>query len=285
MSKRSKPEARNTGTESGRFKVTPCDGGGSTLFDEELGQAMHSRVGPELEARSLYAEACRLREAFSQPQQSPLLIWDVGMGTASNVWSIVDAWNGTSKQTENAFSVHSFECYPEGLEAALGSLGNFEWLRPLEVPARNLLQKDHAPLPGGTWRLTRGDFREALSHPALETPDYIFFDFYAPKSAPELWSEEMFKKLRELSHSETVLSTYSSATWVRANMRLSGWRIAPGPSTTAKWESTLASPTSEGLKRTGRIEFGEAWMGQVERSEKLSPEIKARLREKSISTV
>ncbi len=61
--------------------------------------------------------------------------------------------------------------------------------------------------------------------------DLIYFDAFGPRVQPELWTEEMFKKMYSSLAPGGVLVTYSSKGDVRRAMMASGFDVQkiPGP--------------------------------------------------------
>lgn len=64
-----------------------------------------------------------------------------------------------------------------------------------------------------------------------ETVDCIYFDAFAPTDQPELWTEDVFTKLRSMLAPDGVLVTYSSKSSMRRAMTAAGFRVTkiPGP--------------------------------------------------------
>jgi tRNA U34 5-methylaminomethyl-2-thiouridine-forming methyltransferase MnmC len=61
--------------------------------------------------------------------------------------------------------------------------------------------------------------------------DLIYFDAFAPRVQPELWSESMFQVMYEALRNEGVLVTYSAKGSVRRSMQAVGFTVErlPGP--------------------------------------------------------
>lgn len=59
----------------------------------------------------------------------------------------------------------------------------------------------------------------------------VYFDAFAPSAQPELWTEEVFKKLFDMMIEKGVLVTYCSKGSVRRAMQAAGFNVAklPGP--------------------------------------------------------
>ena len=55
--------------------------------------------------------------------------------------------------------------------------------------------------------------------------DLIFFDAFAPKIQPELWTEHVFKKLYHSQSDKGILVTYSSKGTVKQALRHAGYQV------------------------------------------------------------
>ena len=72
----------------------------------------------------------------------------------------------------------------------------------------------------------------------------IYFDAFAPASQPELWTEDVFKKLYQMLHPGGVLVTYCSKGVVRRAMQAAGFAITKIPGPPGKREMVRANPLS-----------------------------------------
>lgn len=224
------------------FRLHEHSNGTHTLVDEENGQAMHSRIGPEREADLVYAEPARIEHLLDDESREHIL-YDVGMGTGANVAAVL-ARIRRSSSARGRLSVYSFESKPDGLRTALENLSAFPELREWADPLTGLFEKSESCFVVGKvevrWRLFAGDFYERLEE--APEPDTIFFDFYSPKVVPELWSWERFMRLREkIGDSPARLFTYSAATPVRLHLLAAGFYVGTGASTRVKNETTVAA--------------------------------------------
>jgi tRNA U34 5-methylaminomethyl-2-thiouridine-forming methyltransferase MnmC len=205
---------------------------------------MHSRIGPVEEARLLYVEQSRLVERLSEPG-APLVVWDVGLGMAANSVAAVDALERATGARE--LRLVSFENDLGGLQAALGALGVFPFLKVRESMLRELLEKRTISRGRLRWDLLEGDFSERMRE--APAADVVFYDFYAPDSCPELWDERAFARLAERLAADGVIYTYASATWVRLAMLLAGLRVGEGSRTAEKTATTVGTRSAPLLER------------------------------------
>lgn len=249
------------------FRVHAHSNGTHTLVDEENGQAMHSRIGPTLEANLVYAERARIEESLDGESASHVL-YDVGMGTGANVIATLERIR-SRPDARGRIEIFSFESKPEGLAAALANPETFPELAAWDETLRALLEKSEVRFEVGAikveWRLLVGDFYSRL-HEA-STPDSLYFDFYSPKVVPELWSLDHFTRLREkIGDHPARLFTYSAATPVRLHLFAAGFFVGAGASTGVKTETTIAATRFELLEAP----LSPAWLSKLATSSSVS---------------
>ncbi len=236
---------------------------------------MHSMIGPEAEAYGVYIAQSRLTERLQEHQDPahPLVIWDVGLGTGANALAAIESWSKLAEKKKNLrpLQIISFESKPNGLVATLEHLERFDWLKNFKSELQSLADHGQVQGPWGTWELRIGDFFETAR--AEDRPELIFYDFYAPKSAPELWSLRAFQKVRALleqtqkSGRSATLITYTATKRVRAALKLSGFFVGYGNNTQAKNETTIASTDPREILRPLDAE----WIESLRRATKPFP--------------
>src|SRR5690606_27427663 len=68
----------------------------------------------------------------------------------------------------------------------------------------------------------------------------IYQDAFSPKRNPDLWTVEWFTLLKEISHQDVIMSTYSSSSAIRKSMAEAGFTLYPGEKFGPKRSSTRA---------------------------------------------
>ena len=257
---------------SPRFERIAC-AQGCTLRDTESGQSMHSTIGPESEAELVFVGPSRLRERLAENRTDPLVLWDVGMGVAGNS---ATAWEIARTAGNRPLEIHSFERHPEALGLALDELDAFAFLRPSSNDLRALLSEGKVSSRNDRgiehrWFLHSGDFDSRLD--SAPSAELIYWDFYNPKVCPELWSLELFTRVRAAAP-RSRLYTYSAATPVRVGLLLAGFLVGrpfrEGRATPIKADSTMAVAD---LQEAGEIPelLGAAWLEKLSRSTQFRP--------------
>jgi queuine tRNA-ribosyltransferase len=257
----------------GDYEMHTSARGFSSIRQISSGEVMHSANAPGDEANKLYVEQSFLaaRLLTREAPADELVIWDVGLGAASNAMA----------------AIHCFErCYAEKGETALRPLRlvSFEWdLDPLALAAKNPACFPHlrhaAPfqiLETGKWNhassllqweLLKGDFRDFIESATI--PDVIFYDPFSFKTDAALWTVEIFARIfKHCLPKSAELYTYSASTAVRVSLLTAGFFVAQGVGTGPKSDTTIAFTTAKGAADhplSPRL-LGEEWLTRWRRS-------------------
>ncbi len=231
------------------FEKVACQEG-FTLRENISGQLMHSQVGPWREANQVYVDQSDLSSGTE-----PFVLYDVGMGTAANALALIARWDRT-----RPIRIVSFEKFPESLEMALSLESEFDFLKPWSGLMRELLDKGQVHFENIGWNLVTDDFLQC-DFSRFPRPDLVYFDFYSPAVCPELWTTEVFSRVRDARR----LVTYASNKSVRVAMLLAGLYVGKGRATSMKLETTVAgvAPVENLLDRE--------WLESLARSPKAFP--------------
>ncbi|MEA2097358.1 MAG: MnmC family methyltransferase [Candidatus Cloacimonadota bacterium] len=85
-----------------------------------------------------------------------------------------------------------------------------------------------------------GDALKKIDELPNEIFDRVFFDPFSPKKQPEMWSEEIFRKIYNKMKNGAKLSTYSCAKQIRRNMISAGFKVMDGPIVGRRSPATIA---------------------------------------------
>jgi queuine tRNA-ribosyltransferase len=251
----------------GDYEVHTSSQGFHCIRQISSGEVMHSVNQPELEAQRLYVEQSQLMDRIQEKDAAELVIWDVGLGAATNAMSVIRAYEECAKSTNQrelrALHLVSFEKDLDSLKLALQNNHLFTQLRhaaPHEIVQKGSWASKELPL---RWSLVQGDFLTQFQ--CLDAPDLIFYDPFSFKTDSPLWSLDCFKSLYlHCSHRATELFTYSASTQVRAGLMGAGFLVAQGVGTGPKKETTVAlTPHASGLSYKL---LGSEWLERWKRS-------------------
>ena len=214
------------------------------------GEIMHSVSATSEEANKLYIDQSVLAARLMEPDSNAagLVVWDVGLGAATNAMAAVRCFERCLAETNGiglrVLQLISFEYNLDPLTLAAKYSACFPHLHH-SAPSRiishgswqhasNLLQ----------WQLLRGDFRDSIESAPL--PDLIYYDPFSYKTDAALWTSEIFARIigRCLAK-PTELYTYSASTAVRVALLHAGFFVAQGVGTGPKTETTIAFNRAE----------------------------------------
>jgi queuine tRNA-ribosyltransferase len=264
----------------GDYEVLTSPQGFSSIRQISSGEVMHSVSAPSDEANRLYIDqsflATRLRSGPSS--EGALVIWDVGLGAASNAMAAIHCFEqqaaaATAETPLRPLHIVSFECDLDPLRLAAKNPGRFPHLRhgaPQSLLKTASWQHASGPLQ---WTLLEGDFLAHLER--APAPDLIFYDPFSYKTDSVLWKEPVFARIFQHSRGRPAeLYTYSASTAVRVALLTSGFSVAEGVGTGPKADTTLAFTQLSAARAhpaSPRL-LGAEWLARWHRSGSKFPE-------------
>ncbi|HEX2861211.1 MAG TPA: MnmC family methyltransferase, partial [Lacunisphaera sp.] len=243
------------------------------------GEVMHSVSAPADEANRLYIEQSHLANRLlrrSPDDTDPLVVWDVGLGAASNAMAAIHRLEALLPERGPAalrpLHLISFERDLDPLILAARHASHFPHLR--HGAPHGLLNKGRWGHALGLidWRLLRGDFLEHLE--GATPPDLIFYDPFSAKTDTALWKGEVFARLHRHCRSRPAeLYTYAAGTAVRASLLHAGFFVAEGVGTGPKATTTVAYTTFRADQQTadGPRFLAADWLARWRRSDAKYP--------------
>jgi len=206
-----------------RHVVEQTDDGSPTVRDLELGCTFHSRHGALAETMHVFIDA-GLRHWLTTNHFIPVSILEVGFGSGLNVAATLASF------PEARIRFTTTEKFPLDAEAQRAVVANTPDVvrKELETILRCDWDTEQAITPSFTLKKIETDLL------ILQGPlpfDVCYFDAFAPTDQPELWTEEVFKKLFAWANPGAMLVTYCSKGDVRRSMQAVGWEAQklPGP--------------------------------------------------------
>ena len=256
----------------GDYEVHRAPEGFCSIRQISSGEIMHSRTPPMEEAQRLYIEqsnlAARVRLAADESPETaaPLVIWDVGLGAATNAMAAIQCYEAQSAAGPvRPLQIVSFENDLDSLRLAYKHNREFTYLRH-PGPA-GILEGGYwhsKQFAGLSWALLPGDFTAIL--PAAPAPDLIFFDMFSSKTSAAQWTLAVFRQIFDACAGRPAeLFTYSCSTPVRAALLVAGFHLAKGLGAIDKTDTTIAL-TPPAARQTPHTLLGEEWLGKWQRS-------------------
>ncbi|MEO6165292.1 MAG: tRNA guanosine(34) transglycosylase Tgt [Candidatus Binatia bacterium] len=212
------------------------------------GEIMHSVNAPSEESNQLYIEQSALAARLCNGTSGELVIWDVGLGAASNAMAALHCFESCYEMNRESglrpLRLISFERDLDPLRLAAKNSGFLPHLRH-GAPSRILSQGSWQHVSGLLhWQLLQGDFRDFIETAAI--PDLIFYDPFSFITDAALWTGEIFARIFARCLAKPAeLYTYSAATAVRVALLSAGFLVAQGVGTGPKSETTIAFNRAE----------------------------------------
>jgi tRNA U34 5-methylaminomethyl-2-thiouridine-forming methyltransferase MnmC len=200
--------------------------GSHTIRNKNLDVTYHSRHGAIKESMHVFINAGL---QYMMAKKNRLKIFELGFGTGLNALL-------TLLETERS------ELYVDytGIDTnplPVGAIEQMNYPVLLENKANDGILKNMHTIPfnevntiSGKFNLTRiNSGFEAFN--SIETFDLIYYDAFAPNAQPELWTQEIFEKIKGMMNEGGCLVTYCSKSDVRRAMQAAGLTVSklPGP--------------------------------------------------------
>ena len=207
-------------------KIITTSDGSKTIHLPEWDEQYHSKHGAIQEAYHVFIEM-GFFYFLNTFQSKDLNILEVGFGTGLNAFITL-----IETQKRNA-SVHytGVEAYP----ITDNEFDQLNYHQQLNTPEDDFLKLHSSPweqnleLNPNFHLLKRKHFFSEIQD--INQYDLIYFDAFGARIQPELWTEEIFKKMFDALKNNGVLVTYSAKGSVRRAMQAVGFTVErlPGP--------------------------------------------------------
>ena len=197
-------------------KIIITNDGSHSIFNTKVNECYHSKHGAIVEAEHVF-----IRNGFSTVNETKLNILEVGFGTGLN--TLLTYQKAVQKSIK--VNYHTIELHP--IDKRYYSKLNFTDLIGIE---KDQLLKLHNCKWGQEIQLN-SYFTLIKNHTSLETYntdikfDIIYFDAFSPEKQPEIWSEEIFKKMYTFLKESGFLITYCAKGMVKRTMKSVGFEI------------------------------------------------------------
>lgn len=199
-----------------------------TFYNKEAKDYYHSQSGAREEAFEKHAKALKVSS-----KKSPI-IFDICFGLGYNTTAALDLIKGKIK-------IYCFENDKKILKQILKINADFKSYPIIKEFVKNFLEKNKIIYKKDNIRLIMvfGDAKEKIKI-IKNKADFVFFDPFSPAKVPEMWTKEFFKNIKEKMKKGAKLSTYSSAKFVKENLKKAGFEIKKGPIIGRRTPSTIA---------------------------------------------
>jgi tRNA U34 5-methylaminomethyl-2-thiouridine-forming methyltransferase MnmC len=267
-----------------RYELVQLKNGTWSVRSLAENETFHPVVGPVAEAEALYVRQLRLPERLEAESGAEFVVWDVGLGAAANVLTLLRAL----RHCRGRLRVLSFDHTLEPLRFAASHARELGYFDGYTEAVAELLARGEVTLQLGpldvTWTAIQADFPSLIAGSeakASPRPRAILFDAFSPTKNPAMWTLPLFTRLRQLADDEVpcALATYSRATLVRVTLLRAGWFVGIGHATGEKNETTLAANRLDLIEEP----LDALWLGRAGRSSSAEPLAEPIYRQQSLS--
>ncbi|MCI0536231.1 MAG: hypothetical protein L0Z50_13475 [Verrucomicrobiales bacterium] len=266
------------------YKLVQLASGAYSVRSLSYRETFHPVIGPVAEAEALYVRQLRLGDRIFA-ERDAFVIWDVGLGAAANVLTVLRATQKISARVR----VLSFDCTIEPLRFALQHSQQLGYLNGYETAAQRLVSDNRVSFINGAqtidWEWVPADFPSLLRNCASRTlakPHAILFDAFSPAKNPAMWTLPLFTDLYRLldPRRPCALATYSRSTMLRASLLIAGFFVGIGHATGEKEETTIAANTLDLIDEP----LGRRWLQRARKSSSAEPLCEPHYRQHPLSS-
>jgi tRNA U34 5-methylaminomethyl-2-thiouridine-forming methyltransferase MnmC len=228
-----------------KVEVRTTADGSPTLYVPALNEHYHSHHGAAQESRHVFIGAGLqplLEAGQGQPDEGPLHILEVGLGTGLNALLTLEA----AMVTKAIIDYDGYETNPLPLSIIAELASQWDYNIALKAAFKQLHAAPWDVMLEIDETLFLTKIQQPIQNADLATYFYnlIYFDAFAPEKQPELWTEDVFKKLYDAAAPGAVLVSYCAQGQFRRNLRAAGWLTEKLPGPPGKREMTRARKAS-----------------------------------------
>jgi queuine tRNA-ribosyltransferase len=250
----------------GKYEIIQQKAGFHSIRDTSSGEIMHSVTEPMTESIELYVKQLNLEKELMSPSDAELVIWDVGLGAATNAMATILECEKIriSNGAVRPLHIVSFENDLDSFRLAILNPSLFPHVRH-KAPV-SILENAHWLSDDGLcrWTLLEGDFQTHVG--SAPAPDCIYYDMYSLATNEWLWSSRLFSQIIDLCVSKKPkLITYSVSTQIRSALLAAGFYVGYGVGTGPKTETTIAFNSLDAISEGVKL-LGPEWLAKWERS-------------------
>ena len=219
-------------------KIIVTADGSHSIQIEGTALTYHSLHGAIQESQHVFIEAGLV--PWLQQRKKQLRIFEMGFGTGLNA---LLSWI-QSKQTQQSVYYAGVEQFPLTQQQA----ASLNYCAQLNLPD---WEPPFMSMHSCVWNqvnqldpyFTLHKIQSSITDLTLQAEPFhlFYFDAFAPTAQPELWTEDIFRKLFALAAPGATLLTYCSKGIVRRAMQAAGWQVSKIPGPPRKREMVRAS--------------------------------------------
>ena len=197
--------------------------GSHTIFVPELNEHYHSIHGAVQESSLVY-----IKNGLEFCTTNPLSIFEVGFGTGLNTLLTAISNN------DNKRIIHytSIEKHPISI-SVINTLNHWNFAGS---NGKQIFNSIHTAKWGSFEKISDSFYLKKIRGDLVEDRiegkfNLIYFDAFGPDKQPEIWTQNVFEKIAEITVSGGILVTYSAKGAIKRLLRVNGFKVSmlPGP--------------------------------------------------------
>lgn len=244
-------------SSSSKSPLIVTSDGSHTVYSSQFDQHYHHPKGAVTESRYVFFKQTGIPDKLKKNDHITIL--ELGFGTGLNLLLLLDYYLSRDATVKiDYYSVEGFPLDP-------GTTANFNYGEHLNHPEITVKVTDiFKNLSGGinhfdvseniSLHLFNGLFKDYKPRKNSFKANYIFHDAFSPDVNPDLWTGDVFQKIRKLSANDVILSTYSAASKAQGALAWAGWHVAKAQGALGKREMILAALDPDQLTGLDRID-------------------------------
>jgi tRNA U34 5-methylaminomethyl-2-thiouridine-forming methyltransferase MnmC len=204
---------------AGERNLIITDDGSHSIQVEDMNVCYHSKHGAIQESKHVFIKA-GLHEALQTFPHQRLNILEVGFGTGLNAFLTAIE----TKENSAPIRYWGIEAFPLEMSTAVAlnypdQLGNEDLFNAIQLAPWSVQVPVHEQF------ILLKHAEDILSFDCKDRYHLIYFDAFSPEAQPELWTEDVFRKLFECTLTRGMLVTYCSKSAIRRSMQAAGWKV------------------------------------------------------------
>ncbi len=213
-------------------RIIVTDDGSHTILHGGSGEAYHSTHGAITESRHVFIHHGLEHVSSNRVQVSVL---EVGFGTGLNA---LLSYLYAREHRDIQFTYQGIEKFPLQLDV----VRELNYLNILEAQSAKdfflcMHSGDKCREENFQFSLFAGDLTAFSFVP--DQFDLVYFDAFAPKTQPELWEPEIFRRIKGSMKAQGVLATYCAQGQFRRTLKSLGFEVKSLPGPPGKREMTV----------------------------------------------
>lgn len=213
------------------FKLIITEDGSHTLYNSEQQEGYHSIHGALTESNHIF-----IKNGLETLERPSIKILEMGFGTGLNAY--LSCLYATQRNLPIYYT--ALEKYPLPFDV-FSKLNYPDLLKEDKALFLKLhttsFHNDHSI--NDQFRLIKVQ-TDLLNYQTDQNFDLVYFDAFNPDLQPELWTNDVFKKLYNCMSNHSILITYSAKGRVKRALKQAGFQIIPLNGPPGKREITKA---------------------------------------------